>query len=450
MYDNPAHTPPAALKLSPGPKTNGLLIPRNKRLEDLAPTLFSRLVIALVSVLILGFLVWANALPLKTLTTGEGTVLPDGFARTVQHLEGGTVVEVSVVEDAPVAAGQVIAVVDQTEANQELARLEREAARLDQTIERLNAIAQGQASAQPYLTAPGVDADSGQAGLHSVQREVAVASLARLDARIQSSEGLARSLELRLDHAREEFALLAASLERREELMERGLARLNEIEAVQRDALRARTEIANVQSLLDQEQLYAMELRAERDEVMARLREAALLELEERYAERDRVQTDMARLAGVVERSEIRAPIDGVVHQLAIRAPAVLAPGGMVAEIVPTDQRMFAEIQIAPRDIAQIEVGAEVSVEVTAYDRTRFGTLDGIVDTISPSALIDGNGDAFFRVRVRFEANAGRNGPLVVSPGMAVFARIVTGERTLMQYLLKPIHELLASPLSEA
>jgi HlyD family type I secretion membrane fusion protein len=152
---------------------------------------------------------------------------------------------------------------------------------------------------------------------------------------------------------------------------------------------------------------------------------------------------NLARLEQDLSRQRLRAPASGLVHALAVNSPGeVVEEGETVLRIVPEQRNLLAETRISPRDVGHITTGQAVKVKVSTFDYARFGTVPGTVESISPSSLTDPEGNVYFQVDVLLERDHVGENPEDnrLQPGMSVQADIVTGDKTLMEYLLKPIY----------
>jgi len=157
--------------------------------------------------------------------------------------------------------------------------------------------------------------------------------------------------------------------------------------------------------------------------------------------------------ADTMSRTSLRAPVNGTVNRVHVTTiGAVVQPGAPLVEIVPRDDRLLIEAQIRPRDVAFIRPGHAASVKITAYDYLVYGALDGTVERIGADAIEDAEGKQFFRVMVRTDANAlpaASEGSLPISPGMVAQVDILTGRKTVLDYLLRPLRRARAEAMRE-
>ncbi|MDQ7062136.1 MAG: HlyD family efflux transporter periplasmic adaptor subunit [Sulfurimonas sp.] len=165
-------------------------------------------------------------------------------------------------------------------------------------------------------------------------------------------------------------------------------------------------------------------------------------ELNTVIAEISRLKTDQVALSDQVSRLMVVSPVDGIVQTLFVNTVGgTIKPGADLVEIVPTDKRLYLEIKIKPSDIAFIRPGAEAQIKISAYDYSIHGGLVGHVVQISPDTITDKKENTFYIIHVETEKNylGTKDHPLHITPGMMASVDIVTGKKTVMQYILKPI-----------
>jgi len=151
------------------------------------------------------------------------------------------------------------------------------------------------------------------------------------------------------------------------------------------------------------------------------------------------------------QRLSIRAPVGGVVKGLAVNTiGAVIRPGETLMEIVPTGDELVVEVKIPPQHIGHLKLGQKVKVKLSSYDFSRYGLVNGTLEQISATTFSGEGGERYYQGRIRLEHNyVGRDKDKHIMPGMTVMAEIITGEKTILQYLLKPIHNSLKTAFSE-
>lgn len=402
-----------------------------------------------------GFFAWAWTYEIEEVTRGTGRVVPSQQLQVVQSLEGGIVSDISVREGDVVQKEAQLMRIDDTRAGSDLGELrEREAALLAAQI-RIEAEAQGQEEIvfPPELEARAPEAVAAERAVFLSRRKQLRAEIAVLeDKRAQREAALLESratiakLEAQLAPLSEEIALT-------EELAERGSVPRIEL-------LRLQSQLAVVSGELEVSRARLPGIEASLREAKGQIgtaRSAYVLTARERGAE---ISAELAVLREAlraatdkVTRTSLRSPVNGTVNRVHVTTVgAVVQPGAPLVEIVPGDDKLLIEAQIRPRDVAFIRPGLPASVKITAYDYLVYGALDGIVERIGADALEDAEGNQFFRVMVRTEENAlpaAEQGALPISPGMVAQVDILTGRKTVLDYLLRPLRRAQAEALRE-
>jgi HlyD family type I secretion membrane fusion protein len=408
-----------------------------------------RATILAAGALVAGFLGWAAATPLPEIALAPGQVETSVAAAPVQHLEGGIVEQVLVREGETVEVGQPLLRLHDAAPRAELAQMQVRLAALRLQAERLAALAAG------ALPLPGPEAVT----LLGPQR-------AALEARLAAQAARRATLAEQVAQRRSEIATLtgqAAALERQVAMFRDELATR---QALARDGLTTRIAVLEANRLLvgaeaERERTHGQAMTAARSmaEAEARLAELGSTALDEARTEAARIAQEIAeteaaigRLEDRAERVLLRAPGAGVVRGLAVTRPgSVLAPGAVVAEILPADAALVVEARITPRDIGFVSPGQPVTVKVQAFDFSRFGTVEGQVERISAGAFLDDQKQPHWRARIALsQEHVGRDPDLArLAAGMTVTAEITTGRKTVLQYLLKPLYAAVSTAFRE-
>lgn len=419
--------------------------------EQPAPVL-ARWTIGLAVLGVAGFVAWAALTPLTQLTVAMGEILPAASVRQVQHLEGGIVAQALAREGDRVRADQPLLVMDDTAPRNELAQNLSRAASLALTIARLEAFAR---DGEAVLDAP----IGGSADIADTQRAIFAAQTEARRDQIAAARAETAARRETLDGAVARVGLIEAQLaqarvamERRAPLYAQGLLRLAEMEAAEREVLRLETEHAAARSAVVGARHGVAEAEALMGEAMARLRQEALDAVAGAQVELADARAAIHRLEDRLTRLSVPSPVDGVVKQIAARGPgSVLAPGEVVAEIVPDDGAILAEVAVDPAEVGHLRQGMPATVKVATYDFARFGGVEAEIEQISPTTFETPEGPAMFHVRLRL-ASASVGDPargMAITPGMTVMADIRTGETTMLNYLLAPLRRVLDHTFTE-
>jgi membrane fusion protein, adhesin transport system len=368
----------------------------------------SKIVLYLIATILVGAMIWAKLAHVEEVTRGEGTVVARSGDQIIQSLEGGILEVLNVREGDIVKKGQLLAKIDPTRAETSYREAWVKAIGLKATIARLQAEAYG-----TPLTFPD---DVQKDGREQIAQETKAYD-ARKKALNEAVAALQKSYNLQM----QEIGMSAP-------LVEKGL--LSEVEL-----LRMRRQATDVQAqIVDQQNRFKADANAElvRDEL-----------------ELSQTKENVVGRADVLVRTDVTAPVDGIVKKISITTlGGVIQPGEHIMEIVPLEDQLLLETRVKPSDIAFVHVGEPAMAKITAYDYGIYGGLKGKVVFVSPDTIKDdqkaaaGRPDAtYYRVDVVTDQNAlhagGKTYPIV--PGMTASVDIRTGEKTIFDYLMKPI-----------
>ena len=184
------------------------------------------------------------------------------------------------------------------------------------------------------------------------------------------------------------------------------------------------------------------EMGARRDSMVRQFRSDALNELNRTLAELSPLKQAMPALVDKVSRTEIRAPMKGVVNRVFVNTVGgIVKPGEPILEVVPADEQLVLDAMVLPKDIGFVKLGQAARVKITAYDYSIFGAMDGVVQNISADAVPNEKGEAFYQVRIETKTKAIEviDKKLPIMPGMQAQVDIITGKKTILQYLSKPL-----------
>lgn len=410
-------------------------------LEDTPHKLRSVLIFWLITVFI--FFLWAALAPIDEIVRGDGKVIPGGENQMIQHLEGGMLSEIMVKEGQKVKADDILLKVDNLKSSSTYESSQFKSAELRAKIVRLRAESTGGAFAPSA-------ADVKEIPMQIMQeRSLFVSNQESLNSQIASlrdlyqqkqgelieAQGRINEQKHALDFIREEVAIsepmVAQGIKPRVEFLklQRELSDVSErYNGVRSSIPRLRSAINEINS----------KIRAARSEYVTKAR----LELNEAVTESQRVGAESSALADQVTRTVIKSPINGIVQKLYVNTVGgVIKPGDNLIEIVPTEGGLLIEAKVKPSDIAFIYPGQKAVIKVTAYDFSVYGSLDGVVSTISPDTETDEKENVYYIVRVQTNKKylGTKEKPLKIIPGMMVNVDIITGEKTVLEYILKPL-----------
>lgn len=413
------------------------------------PPLFARTGLAVIVLLITAFVAWSAIARIEEIARGEGKVIPVSRTQIIQASEAGVVQEIAVQRGQVVNRGDLIVRLDDTLTTSSLGEAEARQRALRAQIARLGIEESGDTTSpfacpEDLVTSVPQICDN-EARLLTARRDNFRNKLAVLDERL-----LQRRKELDEAHANITRLEENARVAQREEdllspLVERRLAAQTDLIRVQKELSENRGQLQLVRESLGRIGAAINEASLQRTELSSQLQQEALAEKTKALAELSVIDETIRGASDRVARTDIRSPVDGVVNTLEINTiGAYVQPGTVVAGIVPTADTLLVEARLSPSDVAFVRPGQSALVKVTAFDFSIYGGLDGRVDTVSADSIVDQTtGETFYQVLVRTDSSTlERNGEQhSIIPGMIASVDIMTGEKTVLDYLLKPINK---------
>lgn len=401
--------------------------------------------------LLVVMLVWAALATVDEVARGQGRVIPSSHVQVVQSLDGGIVSAILVQEGNIVEKGQLLLRIDPTRFASSLQENESQVVALQAKAARLRAIAED----RPFVLPDGLEAAFPD--LAEAERSLYLARRQEL----QSGVGIAlqqleqRTQEMnevisRRNQAAESFTLTQRELTMTRELSGSGAVSDVEILRLQRDAARFRGERDTANAQISRLESAINEARRKRQETELTFRNQARMELSETMGKLQGLQAGTSALQDKVDRTEVRAPMHGTVKRLLVTTVGgVIQPGKDLIEIVPLNDNLLLEARIQPRDIAFLRPGQKAVVRFTAYDFSIYGGLEATLEHIAADTVTDDKGNAFYVVHVRTHQSWVGSDRQPILPGMVADVDILTGKRSVLSYLLKPMLRARNYALSE-
>lgn len=422
--------------------------------------------VLLISVIVFALLIWASFAKIQEVALTYGELVPKGEVQWVQHLEGGIVLEVLVKDGDRVNVGQLLLKLDPTAAQSELSQLRGREISLTLDSERLNAYVKNQPADllkwsnhvinSKYNTVKNKKQiekllEDERSLLHS-QNNKRRDQIAILTIIIERQKEKLRQTTVQLEVWKRHIALLMQEFEMYKKLRKENLIAHKDYLVVLRDMNRSQGEKERLSSEILQTKQAIQEAEGKLKEMDSDFHEQALKELGQINSQLLLIRHKIEKLEAQIARTEVKAPVTGIIKGLTAHSGNVIQPGGKLLEVVPYGKELIAETRIKPHDIGYVKVGEPVTVKVLAYDYARYGSIQGKLSNISASTFLDDKGRPYYRatttLSVQYIGGAkGMRKQLI--PGMTVEANIATGEKTLMQYLLKPIQKTTEAAFKE-
>lgn len=425
---------------------------QSARLEESVNPRIVRVTTWTICLSVLAFLCWASVATIDEVSRTPGEVTPQGFQQIVQHLEGGMVREIRVAEGDVVQKGQVLMVLDGAGIQEDLDRAKSDQVFLQLQKERLKAYVDGR---KPNFSAwaasyPQIAGDQ-QKLFDTMQEANAKERNIILDQIAQKKQSIP-TLAARLEMNRKNLAIAQEMFNRRNALHAQGyISQISFLESQQQ-----------LNSLKGEGDVIGNEIQQARQEILeyqSRLQSLDAKHRDDAYQQLNQIESQLAqnkeilqKMSSRSDRLEIRSPVRGLVKGLSVNTiGGVVQPGQNLMEIVPLDRQLVVEVRIPPQEIGHLKIGMPVQVKVSTFDFSRYGSIAGKLEFISPTTFAGDRGERFYRGRIRLAQNYVGDDPNknIILPGMTVMADIITGDKTVMDYLLKPIHNSLKTAFTE-
>lgn len=419
--------------------------------EETVPHYFARLISIGLSVITLALVVWAGFAPLYEVSRAQGSILPSGLERVIQHLEGGIIRQINVQPGDIVAAGGSLFVLDDASSGDDLAALDTQRANLLAELAVLRALARGET---PDLS-----------GMSEGQRAVAEANLEAYTASTDARRAREELLESQIAQAQDSIDATIQQIAGQKIQVDYAQSELERVRILVAEGIQAKVQEAQRQNALDtaRNQLSVLESRLSQarndlSETQSNLKTFRAETVSDLTSRIQRLQSNLAQFDAEFNKTQSRrdrlnvtSPVKGIVKSVQITTlGGVIQPGQQLATIVPIDEELYAEVRLAPDQVGYVHEGQDAHIKVTAYDFTRFGWIDGEVQSISPATFVGKDGRSYFNVRVKLRDNKPAYAPdALILPGMEVNADIITGDNTVLAYLLNPVRKAFGSSFGE-
>lgn len=420
--------------------------------EDLP--LYKHLLLFVVFAVFLAFIIWANFATLDEVTRGEGRVIPSSEIQQIQHQEGGTVAAFLKREGERVEKGEVIMRLRDIGAASDLGASTARYQGLQAKKFRLMAEAEG-------LSTPEFPDEVIEQAPESVQEELNAfrSNRSRMQSQISVFEQQSRQrrqevneISTRIRDTQRLIGLTEQEINMTRPMVERGSAPRMEMLQLEQRLAEQQSELNGLRASLPRANSAIREAEARIEELEQTARSEAQNELATTLLEIKTIEKTLGALEDTRDRTDITSPVNGIIKDFRINTVGgVVKPGEIIAEIVPDDELLLVEANIRPSDIAFIHPGQKAVVKITAYDFSIYGGLEGEVIDISADTIENQEGESFYRIRVQTkEKELKRKGEILpIIPGMVAGVDILTGEKTVMEYILKPFKKTLDSAMNE-
>ena len=395
----------------------------------------------IVGVMLVTFILWAALVELDQVVSAQGKAVPYSNLQVIDHYEGGRVEKIYVRSGDKVESGQLLVALSPLQTSGEFNVNRENLGLLTMRLARLNAEYNGRVTFNEPRNMKGEFREYylSELSLFRDRTSKANANIAQLRSDIESGLAKANSAKARLSATREEFEVTR-------QLVARGLEpRLT--------LIRAQSSLAEAEGALKEAEQDLKKAQASLSSTQAQRQEEILGELTKIRSEITQTNESLLVSADKADRMDIKSPIAGTVNRVLVSTPGeTIRPGDAVAEVVPADSRLIIETNVLPQDIGFVARGQNALIKFSAYDFSIFGPMVGVVDIVGSDAVDVGkNGETAYVVKLAMNGPyIGTNGQeLPVLPGMQAQVDIITGKRTLMNYIFSPFTKAIQTSFRE-
>ena len=445
MLDRPSLTTPMRRFAYP---TQAKFVSQAALLEEAGPPRAPALACFLGFGLVCAAIIASMLIEIDVLSSNTGRIVPSSANHALQSFHGGIVEQIDVEEGQIVDPGDRLLTLHDPEAEAQLRRLQARQASLGTQAQRLRTLAD-------------LDSDLLFANLSevNVNRAEQMTILPLGEAAAASERALARaeigrrrqslaSLRSLSGRAASKLALAEEKLAAQRILYDKQLVPKSVFMGVQREVADAQLDVTEIEGQISDAEASLFEAQRRLDDIVAARRQRQGDRLSAVMADLGELQQQIIAIRERAERGIVRAPVRGVIQELSVRnSGQVVAPGEMLLELVPIDSELVVEVRLPTTDISHVHEGQDVRITVDGMEPYRHGYLEGIVKKLSPSTFVDEHGLPYYRAVIALATNQLAGRPLI--PGMTVQAQIKTGERTMLEYLLKPIYRAWSNAFRE-
>lgn len=373
--------------------------------------------------------IWSSFASIEEVTRGQGRVIASSKIQVIQNLEGGIIEDILVQTGDQVVMSQPLIKLEDIQFKSELLSIKQNQAALEANIKILSAESQGidpKFSITFKNNFP--DLVARELSLHQARKTTHQESIEILEKKL-------KRLLVQSDAAEENFNLIVKEKDIVEPLVKQGVEAEMELIRIQQRMNEAQSNILQVEAEIEAN---SAQLKAEKSNFIEQARE----KLQDTEKEFNNIVESLPAYEDRLNRTVVRASMNAIVNRLMVNTVGgVIQPGSPLIELVPLDDELIVEVEISPKDIAYVIAGQRASIKLTAFDFSKFGALDGFVTKVSADSLTKEDGSIWYLCQVSVPVNMittmGKN--IQIQTGMVAQVDIISGEKTVLEYLIQPV-----------
>ncbi|MFF7706573.1 HlyD family type I secretion periplasmic adaptor subunit [Pseudomonas sp. NPDC007930] len=397
---------------------------------------------------------WAHFAIIDEVTKGEGKAIPSSKIQKIQNLEGGIVAQIYVHEGQIVEAGAPLIRLDDTRFASNVGETEADRVAMELRVARLSA----EIDDKPLVIDPAIlkkvpKQSADELALYQSRKQQLADEVGGLQAVLVQKQQELREFASKAEQYRSSLGLLQKEIGMSEPLVAQGAVSPVDILRLKRSEVETRGQLDSTTLAMPRAQAAINEAQRKIEETKGKFRSDALTQLNEARANLSKYTATAKGLEDRVNRTMVNSPVRGVIKQVMVNTVGgVIQPGSDIVEIVPLDDTLVVEAKIRPQDIAFLHPGQKAMIKFTAYDYTIYGGLEGKLEQIGADTITDEDKkQTYYLIRLRTDRNhlGSDDKPLLIIPGMVASVDIITGHKSILSYLLKPIIRAKAEALHE-
>ena len=389
------------------------------------------------------FLIWASIAKIDEIARGSGKVVPNGQNQVVQNLEGGIVSEILIKEGDFVEKDQILIKISNEKSNSTAASNELKSFYLQAQIKRLESVLKK----EPFVFEASDNKDlqdflKNENELYLTNKKQLESKIMILKEQIRQKENELKDARQTINHMKFSVDAISKEVEMTKPMVEKGIRSQVDFLKLQREQSDARQKLQSVVLSISKIDSEILEINKKIDETYQINDSETRQKLNEIITSLRDLEANSIASTDQVFRTIVKAPSNGIVQKLHINTiGGAIKPAQDLIEIVPTDYNLIVEVKILPKDIAFIYHGQKAIVKFSAYDFSIYGGLDGHVINISPDTITEKDDKTYYLVRIETEKNyiGEKDKSMKIIPGMVADVDIITGKKTILDYILKPI-----------
>ncbi len=393
--------------------------------------------------LFIALFIWAAFTQVNEVSITRGEAVPNGYIHDIQHLEGGIVSEIAVRDGDQVNPGDLLVRFAEPVSQADYEQFHIRKATLTLTMARLQATQENRKpdfgeTGRQYPNLAAKEMASYYAYRASLESELNV-----LESQTRQKQSELRRQRNQVQALQKEIALLQKQVDMREKLTAKHVVSQTDLLTTKSQLAGTQSQIRSVQDGISVATMALQEAKNRRQEIIDRHKKEIEFKAAEIAGQLAEVEKSVIKAQDRVTRLNLYAPISGIVQGISITSiNAVVKPGEVILQIVPVDKDLVVETRIMPEEVGHIHVDHHAEVKVDSYDAAKFGHINGVVKQISPSTYLDEKMNPYYLGRIELEKNYVGEDPtrMRVIPGMTVQVNIITGSKSILDYLLKPIN----------